>query len=272
MVSFPNCKINIGLNIVGKRADGYHNLQTVFYPLAIKDVIEIIEAPEQKEGADFSSTGLAVAGSTESNLCMKAYQLLKKEFPHLPLVLMHLHKTIPMGAGLGGGSADAAFVLQLLNKKFNLGISSQRLMECALQLGSDCPFFILNKPCYATGRGEIFTPVTVDLSAYKIFLINPGIHISTALAFSQINREKNESNLLEYISMPVAAWKDLIINDFEKPVFDACPELAKIKNELYDKGAIYASMSGSGSSLYGIFVAGAEPLMDFPAHYFQRWV
>jgi 4-diphosphocytidyl-2-C-methyl-D-erythritol kinase len=272
MVVFPNCKINIGLNIINKRNDGYHNLQTIFYPLALNDVLEIIEAPQQETGIHFSATGIPVPGDVDTNLCIKAYHLLKKDFPQLPCIKMHLHKAIPMGAGLGGGSADAAFALQLLNKKFALEIANEKLMDYALQLGSDCPFFILNKASFATGRGEILRPITMDLSVYKIFLINPGIHVSTALAFSQVKVEENKENLQELIMLPINQWKERIGNDFEKPVFEAYPELSSIKNELYNKGALYASMSGSGSSLYGIFAAGDAPFMDFPAHYFQRWV
>jgi 4-diphosphocytidyl-2-C-methyl-D-erythritol kinase len=270
MVAFPNCKINIGLNILSKREDGYHNLQTIFFPLTIKDVVEIIEYDGTEE-IQFSSSGIHVPGKPENNLCMKAYYLLKKDFA-LPHIQMHLHKTIPMGAGLGGGSADAAFALQLLNSKFSLNITVEKLLEYALQLGSDCPFFLINQPCLGTGRGEILEPVELNLSDYKIFVINPGIHISTSLAFSQISIGGNTEDLRQLISRPIKDWKATFINDFEKPVFEIYPEIDQIKNKLYQQGALYASMSGSGSTVYGIFAMGHRPEFDFPAHYFQRWV
>ena len=185
MIVFPNCKINLGLHILGKREDGFHNLETVFYPLLFRDALELIPATNNTTEIEFTGSGLAVDGNVSDNLCVKAYYLLKKNFPQLPLVKIHLHKAIPMGAGLGGGSADAAFMLKLLNEKFNLNISTPQLLNYALELGSDCPFFIINKPCIATGRGEILEEIEVDLSAYKIVLINPGIHINTGWAFSQ---------------------------------------------------------------------------------------
>ena len=271
MVVFPNCKINIGLNILSKREDGYHNLQTVFYPVAIKDGLEIIDY-DGEEAVRFTSSGIHVPGKAENNLCIKAYHLLKKDFPLLPHVQMHLHKTIPMGAGLGGGSADAAFALQLLNKKFCLNITKEEMLKYALQLGSDCPFFIINKPCFATGRGEVLQHVELDLSSYKIFIINPGIHISTSLAFSQINIGENKADIKKLTASPVEKWKNVITNDFEEAVFATYPEIENIKNELYNQGALYASMSGSGSTVYAIFAKDNIPVMSFPAHYFQRWV
>lgn len=272
MVIFPNCKINIGLHILEKRADGYHNLETIFYPIAINDIVEIIESPESGVDINFSSSGLPVEGPQDNNLCIKAYRLLRAQFPHLPPIKMHLHKAIPMGAGLGGGSADAAFTLQLLNSKFSLQLTQGQLMGYALTLGSDCPFFLLNKACHATGRGEILNPISLDLSGHSIIIINPGIHISTALAFSSIKKEKRKSSLSELIANPISSWKDCISNDFEKTVFESFPEIARIKTELYLKGAIYASMSGSGSSIYGIFEKGNTPTFNFPQQYFQKWV
>lgn len=271
MVVFPNAKINIGLNILSKREDGYHNLQTVFAAIAIKDALEIIEAEPRTEGVKFTSSGLYVPGAVEGNLCVKAYQLLKQDFPALPAVHMHLHKTIPMGAGLGGGSSDAAFALQLINQKFSLHLSSQQLINYAVQLGSDCAFFILNKPCYATGRGEILEPIELDLSNFGILLINPGIHISTSLAFSNINIGEHPQDLRLLLANDIKTWKHSIVNDFEKPVFAAYPEIEQIKATLYDQGALYASMSGSGSSVYGIFPKEKIPALNFPEHYLQRW-
>jgi 4-diphosphocytidyl-2-C-methyl-D-erythritol kinase len=272
MVVFPNCKINIGLNILAKRPDGYHDLQTVFYPLGIKDALEIIESDELTNPITYSSSGLEITGKTENNLCIKAYQLLKNDFPSLPFIKMHLHKTIPMGAGLGGGSADAAFTLQLINKKFSLQLSQQQLLLYALELGSDCPFFIYNKPCFAKGRGEILEPVVLDLSNYSFLIINPGIHINTQLAFSTLSIKENIPPLRSLITKPIADWKNEIVNDFEKTIFPLYPAIVALKNQLYAAGAIYASMSGSGSSVFGIFQKDNRPLLNFPPHYFYRWV
>ncbi len=256
MIVFPNCKINLGLHIVGKREDGYHNLETVFYPLTFKDALEIVPNHNKDEN-EFTATGIAVDGPAEDNLCLKAWHLLKKDFPKLSAVKIHLHKSIPMGAGLGGGSADAAFMLKMLNDHFNLDIFEERLIRFALELGSDCPFFIINRPCFATGRGEVLEEVDVDLSAYKIVLINPGIHISTAWAFSKRSDGSQSSDplksLKKIISQPIETWKDELQNDFENPVFEAHPQIKTIKENLYQQGAIYAAMSGSGSTVFGIF-------------------
>ncbi len=270
MVVFPNCKINIGLNILGKRADGYHDLQTVFLPVAITDVLEIIEDKEA-QNVRYTSSGIHVPGNPENNLCVRAYQLLKKDYPSLPSIAMHLHKNVPMGAGLGGGSADAAFALRLLNTKFDLNIATEKLLAYALQLGSDCPLFISNTVSFASGRGENLEPISLELSAYKIYVVNPGIHISTSLAFSRVSICSHPPDLANLVTAPVAEWKTEIVNDFEKPVFAVYPEIAAVKQRLYDHGAAYASMSGSGSTVYGIFKKSETPAFNFPAHYFQRW-
>jgi 4-diphosphocytidyl-2-C-methyl-D-erythritol kinase len=253
VVTFPNCKINLGLHITGKRDDGFHNLETVFYPVPLKDALELIPNTNNNPEVEFTGTGLAVDGKTEDNLCIKAYHLLKKDFPQLPPVKIHLHKAIPMGAGLGGGSADASFMLKLLNNKFNLNIPTAQLLNYSLQLGSDCPFFIINKPCFATGRGEELEEIAVDLSVYKIVLINPGIHINTGWAFSNITPTPVKKSVKEIIQQPIETWKAELQNDFESPVFTAHPEIKMIKDSLYRLGAIYAAMSGSGSTLFGIF-------------------
>lgn len=271
MISFPNCKINIGLQVIGKRADGYHDLQTIFYPVALKDALEIIDNAQSND-ITFSTSGINIDGNVETNICLKAYKLLKKDFPRLPGIKMHLHKTIPLGAGLGGGSADAAFTLHLLNKQYSLGLDLQSLNKYAIDLGSDCPFFVINKPCFATGRGEILEEIKLELSAYKILIINPGIHINTGWAFSALEKMGVSSNLKDHASLPVAKWRDYISNDFEIPVFRAYKEIGLIKENLYEAGALYASMSGSGSSLYGIFEKDAAAALNFPAHYFYKWV
>lgn len=266
MITFPNCKVNLGLNIVNKRNDGYHDIETVFFPIDLKDSLEIIE----KEKFEFSISGSSIEGEPEKNLCVKAYDLLKKDFPQLPAIQMHLHKAIPMGAGLGGGSADGAFTLKLLNKKFELDLSEKQLIDYSLQLGSDCPFFILNKPCFATSRGEILEPIEPDLSEYKFLIVHPGIHISTAWAFSNIKPSKPVRSIKQIISQPISTWKDELSNDFENPVFAKYPEIKKIKDELYDAGAVYSSMSGSGSAVYGIFKKEKTITISFPDSYFVK--
>ncbi len=249
MVQFPNCKINLGLHITSKRADGFHNIETVFYPVELKDILEIIVSND----FEFSSTGIAIPGDASSNLCIKAYQLLKKDLPEIPAIRMHLHKHIPMGAGLGGGSADGAFTLLLLNEKFRLNLSTEQLINYAAVLGSDCPFFILNKPVFATGRGEILAPINLDLSNYSFVLVHPGIHVNTKWAFEQIQPKIPAISIKEIIQLPIEEWKLYIQNDFEAPIMQQHPEIAEIKNALYADGAIYASMSGSGSSVVGIY-------------------
>ena len=266
MVVFPNCKINIGLNILDKRPDGFHNLETVFIPVPLKDSLEIIRSSQNKPDVVFSQSGFVVEGNSDHNLCVKAYHLLKNDFPELPPVQMHLHKAIPMGAGLGGGSADAAFTLQLLNKKFNLHLSNSQLIDYSLTLGSDCPFFIVNTACFAKGRGEKLEPVDVSLAGYEVVLINPGVHINTGWAFVQLKDEPIENrvskNLEHFIKQPIQNWRNTISNDFEKPLFAAHPVLQEIKDLLYNKGAIYAAMSGSGSTLFGVFEKGKLPLLQ----------
>ena len=262
MIIFSNCKINLGLRILRKRADGYHDLETAFYPVPLNDAIEAIRT-EQPE-TTFSQSGLAIDGEPGQNLCMKAYALLQRAY-ELPPVQIHLHKAIPMGAGLGGGSANAAFTLRLLNRKFNLNLTNDQLLDFALQLGSDCPFFIINKPCIATGRGEFLE--TIDLAylqAYKLVIVHPGIHISTAWAFSQVKPNDNGHAIKEVITQPVKNWKEVLVNDFEPVVFNAHPEIARIRQTLYDKGAVYASMSGSGSAVFGLF--DQLPTLDFPQY------
>lgn len=270
MVLFPNCKINLGLHILRKRSDGFHDLETVFYPIPLQDAVEVIQHPHPITDVEFSASGLKVDGNVSDNICVKAYHLLKKDFPQLPAVKMHLHKTIPMGAGLGGGSADGAFTLLLLNKKFNLGLGEAALIDYALQLGSDCPFFIRNAPCYATGRGEVMENIALDLSAYNFVLVNPQIHINTGWAFSQIRPSAERPSLKETVQKPVEEWKALLTNDFEDAVFAKHPAIKECKDVLYAAGAVYASMTGSGSTVFGLFAKDAEPVFGFPADYFVK--
>lgn len=272
MIVFPNCKINLGLNILHKRSDGYHNIETIFYPIPFTDVLEINEykEPERSSFIPFTISGLAIQGDSSTNLCMKAYKMLKVDFPKIPHIQMHLHKAIPAGAGLGGGSADAAFALKLLNTIFGLGLSQKQLLEYAGELGSDCPFFIINTPCFAEGRGEYLQEVNIDLSAYKFVIVNPGIHIDTGRAFLNISPHIPEMRLPEIITSPVEKWKDLLVNDFEKLIFKQHREIVDIKDSLYVAGATYASMSGSGSTVYGIFPKEKKIELSFPPHYFVK--
>ena len=260
MIIFSNCKINFGLRVLRKRADGYHDLETVFYPIPFQDAIEVIRTGQQQ--VQFSSSGIELDVRPEQNLCMKAYALLKQSFD-LPPLQLHLHKSVPSGAGLGGGSADAAFTLKLLNNKFNLGLSRERLLDLALQLGSDCPFFIINKPCLGTGRGELFEAVDLlKLKEYKLALVTPGVHVSTAWAFGRLKINNNGASIKEVIAQPVASWKHSLVNDFEEAVFNEYPVIRDIKDSLYANGAVYASMSGSGSAVYGLFEKGMETKME----------
>ncbi|MES2107534.1 MAG: 4-(cytidine 5'-diphospho)-2-C-methyl-D-erythritol kinase [Bacteroidota bacterium] len=248
MLIFPNAKINIGLNIINRRDDGYHNLETVFYPVNIKDALEIVVADE----LSFESSGLEIPGRAEDNLCIKGYHLLKKDFD-LPPVKIHLHKNIPIGAGLGGGSADAAFFIRLVNQNFNLGMTDDRMMGYARQLGADCAFFIQNKPVFAFEKGDEFEPIRLDLSKYKIVLVMPAVHVSTAEAYRGVTPAPVKESLMDLIYEPVSEWKKFIKNDFEASVFKNHPEIRGVKAALYQAGAIFASMSGSGASVFGIF-------------------
>lgn len=269
MVCFPNCKLNIGLYITSKRADGYHNLETIFYPvMGLKDVLEVVPA----ETTTITLHGKTVAGDMHDNLVWKAYQLLKKDFPNIPALSIHLLKNIPMGAGMGGGSADGAFMIRLLNDYCALGLTNEAMISYALQLGSDCPFFIENTPQYATGRGEVMQPVAVDLSAYSIQLICPQVHVSTAAAFKMIIPKPAPFDLQKLPEVPIEQWKDVVSNDFEAPVFAQHPELAAIKEQLYAQGAIYAAMSGSGSTVYGIFAKGQKPTINTHLTYEEHMV
>ena len=271
MILFPNCKINLGLNIIQKRSDGYHNLETIFYPIPLTDSLEIIasQVPGKPE-LPFVNTGLPITGNPVSNLCLKAYRLLRKEFPWIPGVQIHLHKVIPTGAGLGGGSADAAFALKMINEMFEIGLSTQQLIDYSIQLGSDCPFFIINKPCFATGRGELLEEVDVNLNAYKFLIVNPDIKIDTGGAFLHIIPSQPQRSVKEIITTPVETWKHELKNDFEKPTFDHYPKISEIKNKLYQMGAIYASLSGSGSTMFGIFPKEMNLQLSFPANYFVK--
>lgn len=248
MVVFPNAKVNIGLNVVSRRADGYHNLETIFYPVSLCDVLEMVDAGETR----LTTSGIIIDGPSENNLILKAYRLLQSEFK-LPPVHFHLHKIIPFGAGLGGGSADAAFALKMLNQHFVLNLSDTVLESYAAKIGADCPFFIQNKPVFAEGIGNEFHDIELDLSEYHIVILKPPFSVSTAEAYQSIIPAKPRFSLSEIKSTAICDWKYLVGNDFEKNVILKYPQIGELKQLLYDSGAIYASMSGSGSAVFGIF-------------------
>lgn len=248
MICFPNAKINLGLNVVNKRPDGYHNIETVFYPIPVKDALEIVDA----EKLSFTQTGIQVDAPMEKNLVIKALNLLKTQYKVPPLEI-HLLKTIPFGAGLGGGSADAAFMLKLLNDFCQLNIHADELEKIAAFIGADCPFFIRNTPVFARGTGNIFELVDLSLKGYHFCLIKPDVVVSTPEAYSQVTPKTPEISLKEIIRKPVTEWRNLMINDFEKSVFTKHPVIGQTKESLYQAGAVYASMSGSGSSVFGLF-------------------
>lgn len=260
MVLFPNCKINLGLRVLRKRHDGFHDLDTVFYPLPLKDAAEIIVCPGPKSNGnsdfDLHISGLPIAGNVHDNLCYKAWKLIKNDFPNIPPVKMHLHKAIPPGAGLGGGSSNGAFTLMLLNQLLNLTLSGPQLINYAAQLGSDCAFFVVNAPCHARGRGEVMEQIPLSLHEYYFILVYPGLHINTGWAFGKLDMKKaapEEGELKTLVMHPVNDWKHNVINDFEEPVFREYPQLSEIRTRLYDAGATYAAMTGTGSCIYGLF-------------------
>jgi 4-diphosphocytidyl-2-C-methyl-D-erythritol kinase len=250
MISFPNAKINLGLNIVSKRPDGYHNIETVFYPVHWCDVLEIV--PAEREKGVFVQTGIPIKEDPQKNLVIKAYRLLKAQYD-IPEIDIYLRKNIPFGAGLGGGSSDAAFMLKLLNDFAGLHLSHEQLEEYARQIGADCPFFIQNKPVFAEGTGIVFTPVTVFLRGYYLVVVTLDIQVSTQEAYSNVEPQQPKESIRDIIQLPVSAWKDKLMNDFEKTIFVKYPEIGEMKQKMYERGAIYASMSGSGSSVFGIF-------------------
>ena len=248
MLAFANAKINLGLNVTEKRPDGYHNLETVFYPVKLYDVIELTDARE----SSCVFRGIDVPGEAVDNICLKAYELLKADFD-LPPQQITLLKNIPVGAGLGGGSSDAAFLIKLLNDKFQLGLTTVQMEAYAARLGADCPFFINNRPVYATGIGDQFTEIELDLSGHHLVLVKPPVHVSTADAYSGIKPSIPSSSVKDLIHLPFQEWKSNLVNDFEHTVFAKYPQLGLLKAALYDSGAVYAAMSGSGSCVFGIF-------------------
>ena len=250
MITFPNAKINLGLNIVARRHDGYHDISTLFYPVDIKDALEIV--PAKGDATTLSLSGNAVDCPVEKNLVMKAFRLMQSMFD-LPEVDIHLHKAIPDGAGLGGGSADASATLLMLNAMYSLGLADERLAELAASLGADCPFFIYNRPMLASGIGDVFSPVSIDLSSKWLVLVKPDVYVSTKEAYAGVVPAQPAVPIADIVMRDVPLWRGVLLNDFERSVFARFGQLAQIKEQLYGLGAEYASMSGSGSSMFGIF-------------------
>lgn len=288
MLSFPNVKINLGLNVVEKRHDGYHNLQSVFYPVkGLYDVLELTPTPalllkgeravaKQVEPIhvhyttvgklQLGITGIHIPGSVENNLLAKAYDLVNAKY-NLPEAKAHLHKLVPTGAGLGGGSADGAFFIKLLNDVFILGMPKEEMLDYASQLGSDCPFFIPNTPAFVDSRGDVFAEIEFSLAGYHIAIVKPDIHVSTAAAFSGIVPKRPVKSPLEILQLPIEQWKGLLVNDFEETVGKQHPGILHIKEQLYQAGAVYATMSGSGAAVFGIFKEDPK-LPEFAKDYF----
>lgn len=268
MICFPNAKINIGLDIIEKRTDGYHNLESLFYSIALTDILEIVEGGERKGLGiqSFKVTGIKIPEPVEKNLCFQAHKLLKNDFD-LPPLQIHLHKIIPTGSGLGGGSSDAAFTIKLINKLFSLQLSDQKMLEYAEKLGSDCPFFINNVASLATGKGNKLTPISINLEKYYLVLVYPNIQIKSSIAYQYIFPGQKAKSISDLVRLKVQKWKGMVGNDFEGPVFRLYPEIARIKDKLYRLGALYCSMSGSGSSVYGIFNSAIDVKKIFPDYF-----
>ncbi len=255
MIVFPNAKINLGLNITAKRPDGYHDLETVFYPIPLEDALEVGSLTDPTgDGSELElhCNGIPIEGDPSDNLIVKAYRLLKEE-SRLPPVRVYLQKQIPTGAGMGGGSADATFMLKLLNDQFHLRLTDSRLEELSARLGADCAFFVRNTPVFAGGIGNVFSPVTLSLQGYWLAVVKPDVFVSTREAFSKVTPRKPQRSVREIVGLPVGEWRELLVNDFEESVFSVHPAIGVVKQRLYDLGALYASMSGSGASVYGIF-------------------
>lgn len=262
MVLFPNCKINLGLNVINRRSDGFHNIETIFYPIFWQDALEVIESKDNEDAFELSQSGITIDSKIEDNLIYKAFSLITK-IKKLPPLKVHLHKNIPMGAGLGGGSSDAAFFINLVDTKFNLNISESDKMDIASQIGSDCAFFIKNKPVFAKGKGNEFEDISIDLSKYYILVVYPALHSNTKEAYQGLTPKAPLHNLKSIIqNKSIDQWKDFITNDFEETIFKKYPEIKKLKDLLYSNKAVYASMSGSGSAVFGIFKE--EPVTILP--------
>ena len=272
MITFPIAKINLGLNVVERRSDGYHNLETVFYPVQLKDALEVTLMDENFPSpfdCDLKVSNIHIEGEEQRNLVVRAYNMLKQDFPQMPRVHAHLYKAIPTQAGMGGGSSDCAAMLLLLNRMFELALTEQQLIDYAARLGADCPIFILNRPAYAEGIGERLQPIDLDLKGYFLAVVRPDIPVPTKEAFSRIVPCKPQKNCREIIGHPIETWRRELVNDFETSVFALHPEIGHIKERLYQMGAVYAAMSGSGSAVFGIFREQPEIDKEFKGMFWQ---
>jgi 4-diphosphocytidyl-2-C-methyl-D-erythritol kinase len=266
MLVFPNAKLNLGLYVTGQRPDGFRNLESVFVPLPWCDALEVLPAPNGTATA-LALTGIPIPGDPATNLCLRAYELLRTDF-NLPPVQLHLHKVVPIGAGLGGGSADAAFALRALNDLFQLNLPTEKLQAYARQLGSDCAFFVANKPVFAYEKGDVFEEISLDLTGTACKVVYPGLHISTAEAYARVTAAPPRHDLRQALSQPLETWRDTVSNDFEDALTPIYPVLGEIKKQLYAAGAAYASLSGSGSAVYGLFPGQEQPpQLKLPAEY-----
>lgn len=265
MITYPNAKINLGLNILTRRPDGYHDIETVFYPIPLQDALEVTDAP----ATTFRLVGNRLDCEPEQNLVMRVLRLLEAEF-QLPQLDIYLYKHIPAGAGLGGGSSDAAFMMRLLNERFELGLSDADMEARLAPLGADCPFFVRNTPVLASGIGNVMQPIDLELIGWNLVLVKPDINVSTREAYAAVQPHKPDMPLAEVISQPVERWQELLVNDFEASVFPLYPEIAAIKDKLIDLGATYAAMSGSGSAVYGLFADPVEHVEEIFAGCFVR--
>lgn len=268
MILFPNAKINLGLNITAKRKDGFHDIVSCMYPIGWQDVLEVVELKEAKKKTELTITGIEIPGADKDNLVLRAYELLRKDY-NLPPVKVHLHKIIPTGAGLGGGSADAAYMLKAVSELFQLFLDDFILEDYAGQLGSDCPFFVQSKPVLAVERGDVFEDIKLDLKGHHLLVVKPPVHVATAVAYAAVVPKAPGISIREIIeTKPLSEWRHLLHNDFEDSIFPKYPQIKEVKEQLYAAGAIYASMSGSGAAVYGIFKEQAA--LSFPAAY-QHW-
>ena len=268
MLTFPNAKLNLGLHIVAKRPDGYHELETAFVPLPWADALEVLPAPDATPATTLALTGRPVPGELATNLCLKAYAMLKADFPQLPAAQLHLHKVVPIGAGLGGGSADAAFALRSLNEVFSLALTDAQLASYARRLGADCAFFLENQPVLAIGKGDEFQPLALDLRGTPCVVVWPGVAISTAEAYARVRPQAPQHHLAQVLAEPLATWPGRVVNDFEAALAPSYPILAAVKAQLYAAGAAYASLSGSGSAVFGLWERPVSiPALGWPANF-----
>ncbi|MCI1189581.1 4-(cytidine 5'-diphospho)-2-C-methyl-D-erythritol kinase [Hymenobacter sp. DH14] len=266
MLVFPNAKLNLGLYVTQRRPDGFHTLESVFVPLPWTDAFEMLPAVAG-QSTSLTLTGRPIPGDPATNLCVRAYELLQADFPELPPVQLYLHKIVPIGAGLGGGSADAAFALKAANELFSLNLSTEALESYARQLGSDCAFFIRNKPVLAVEKGDVFEEIDLNLNGVGCVVVYPNLHISTAEAYARIAPQLPQHPLRAALAQPMSTWRNTISNDFETALTPSHPVLAEIKQQLYDAGATYASLSGSGSAVYGLWESGEPAATTWPAEY-----